>query len=122
MQALRRFFHSFTFAWRGVRYVFSHEQNFRIQLVISLVVVGAMVGFQVRRSEVVVLLLLILLILILELLNSALEKFADIVKPRLAIQVQVVKDILAAMVLIASLGAMVIGAIIFWPYVFEMLY
>lgn len=115
-----RVFKSFRDAGRGVAYVFRHEQNFRIQLCFALVVIAAMFVFGLRTSEMVVVLLLIVLVLLLEFLNSAFEKFIDIVKPRLAYQVEVIKDILAAMVLFASLGASVIGLIIFWPHILRL--
>ena len=50
----------------------------------------------------IVLLLIVMLVLLLELLNSALERFADLLKPRLLVHVETVKNIMAAMVLLAS--------------------
>ncbi|MEK7189672.1 MAG: diacylglycerol kinase [Patescibacteria group bacterium] len=41
----------------------------------------------------------------------------DILKPRLHLGVEAVKDIMAAAVLIASFTALIIGLIIFIPYV-----
>ncbi len=117
MTSIRKLFKSFKYAFKGTAYVFRNEQNFRIQIVISIVVLLAMIVFELKRSEVVVISLVIFLVLILEILNSALEKFVDIIKPRLHIQAEVVKDIMAAMVFFASVGAVTIGIIIFWPYV-----
>jgi diacylglycerol kinase len=107
---------SFKYAGRGAAYVFYHEQNFRLQLLAGIVTVAAMFFFGLRRSEMVVILLLIFLVLILELVNSALEKFIDLIKPRLSFQAEVIKDIMAAMVMLASFAALLIGLIIFWPY------
>ena len=112
---------SFSYAWRGIVYVFQNEQNFRIQSGIASLVVIAMFLFQLTRSEMVVVLLLVLLVLILELLNSALEKFIDLLKPRLHLHIGVVKDIMAAMVLLAGFGAILIGGIIFSPHMVELL-
>jgi len=50
-----------------------------------------------------------------------LEKFVDIIKPRLAYQVQVVKDMMAAMVLIASFFSIVIGILILAPPFLEIM-
>ncbi len=117
---IHRFFYSFYYAYRGIVYVFRHELNFRLQLLTGIVVVlfGWFVGL--RRSEWAVVLWLIFLVLILELLNSALEKFVDILRPRLSGQVEIVKDMMAGMVLLASLAAFCIGSIIFYPYVVEL--
>lgn len=113
----KRFKKSFLDAWRGIVYVYEQEQNFRIQLVFAVLIIILMLILKLRQTEIVVILLLILLVLILELLNSALEKFLDILKPRLHIHIALVKDIMAAMVLLASIGAIVIGGLIFLPYI-----
>lgn len=113
----RRLQQSFSDAWRGISYVYKHEQNFKIQLFFGILIVVLMLVLQLRKSEVIVILLLILLVLILELLNSALEKFLDILKPRMHLQAALVKDIMAAMVLSASVGSILIGSMIFFPYI-----
>lgn len=110
---------SMSYAWKGIVFVFRNEQNFRIQLFVAILVLSATFFFGLKRSEIVVILLLICLILVLEMLNSALERFADVLKPRLHEQIRVVKNITAAIVLVASVGALVIGTIIFYPYLFS---
>lgn len=117
---IKKLFKSILNAIKGVRYVFLHEQNFRIQIFFTIIVLCLAWFFGLRKSEWIVILLLILLVLILELLNSAVEKLSDIVTPRLSNQIKVVKDIMAAVVLISSIGAFLIGLIIFWPYVIEL--
>lgn len=107
---------SFKNALRGLVHVFRYEQNFRLQIYLAVTVMILMRFFQLRKSEMIVISLLVLLVLILELLNSAVEKLSDVLKPRLSYQIQTVKDIMAAMVFLASLGAAIIGLIIFWPY------
>ncbi|HAZ29085.1 MAG TPA: hypothetical protein DCY48_04940 [Candidatus Magasanikbacteria bacterium] len=114
-----KLFHSIHAATRGIRYVFSHEQNFRIQLSIGFLVFWAGVFFRLSRNEIIVILWLILFILVLELVNSAVEKFMDIVKPRLSMHVEITKDIMAGVVFLASCGAALIGIIIFFPHVIE---
>jgi undecaprenol kinase len=115
---IKRFFQSFRDAGRGFVYIWKHEQNFRLQCALGFIVVGWAMYLQVSKTEYVVLLGLILLVLLAEILNSVLEKFIDLLKPRLHHQVEVVKDVLAAMVLCMSLGAGIIGIIIFFPYIF----
>jgi len=113
--------HSFKEAGRGIGYVFKHEQNFRLQFVLAILVV--LVGWLLKlsKAEWIVVLLLICLIMILEFLNSAVEKFADILRPRLDPQVQLVKEIMAGVVLLASLLAVLIGVIIFYPHIVDFL-
>ena len=112
---------SFSDAWHGVSYVYKHEQNFKMQLFIGILIIIFMLVFGLSKSEMAVILLLVLLVLILELLNSALEKFLDILKPRMHLQTALIKDIMAAMVLSASVGSILIGGLIFYPYIIKII-
>jgi len=97
--------------------VFNSEQSFRLQLFAAIVVGMLGMWFQIRRSEWIVLLLLIGSILSLELINSVFERMIDAFKPRIHPIVRDIKDIMAATVLIVSCIAVIIGLIIFVPYV-----
>lgn len=112
---------SFNDAWQGVKYVFKHEQNFRAQIAAAVVVAAAGAALKLSRAEFLLVFFLIIAVLVLELINSAVEKFADILKPRLFHQIQVIKDIMAAVVFLASFGALIIGLIIFWPHLSELI-
>jgi diacylglycerol kinase len=111
---------SVSYAWRGICYVFRHEQNFRVQVAVGIFVSLAAYWFPLSRIELLLVFGLIMGVLILEILNSVIEKFVDIVKPRLTYQVKIVKDMMAASVLIASIGAAIIGCIIFIPHIIEL--
>ncbi len=113
-------FTSIGHALRGIVYVFRHEQNFRFQVAAASVVGVCSWVLPLRGSERIVIMLMIVFILVLELVNSAIEKFTDIIKPRLHLQVGIVKDIMAGTVLIASVGAAVLGISIFSPYIIEL--
>jgi len=110
---------SFSYAWSGVKYVFKNEKNFRVELAFGVAAFILSLYLGIGRLELVAILFLIFLVLILELLNSALEKFVDILKPRLHLQVGVVKDIMAAMVLLSAFASLIIGVYIFLPYILE---
>lgn len=111
-----RFYKSLLYALRGLGYVVHHEPNFRIQLVTAFLVIVAGFAFSISRMEWLVIFLVISSVLVLELLNSAVEILVDLVKPRLHEYVRLVKDIMAAAVLIASIVAVVAGLLIFIPY------
>lgn len=117
---INRFYVSIMHAVRGITYVFRHEQNFRIQIYVSLAVYALTWVFSLKDSERVVIMLLMILIIVLELVNSAIEKFTDIVKPRLHDHVAIVKDIMAGTVLLSSIGATILGLHIFFPYMIEL--
>lgn len=114
---ISRFGQSVRDASRGVKFVFKHEQNFRIQTFVAVCVLLAGWYFRLSKPEWILVIFLILSVVTLEFLNSAVEKFSDILKPRLDYQVQVVKDIMAGVVSLTSIGAVIIGIIIFWPHI-----
>lgn len=118
MLNLKRLIRSFKYALRGFKSVWQ-EQNFRIQFVISIIVIILMYVYNLSKLERVALILVIFAVLILESLNTIFEHLSDILKPRLHDYVQIIKDIMATVVLLASIGAIVIGLMIFWPHVFN---
>lgn len=116
--SLRIFFRSFRYAGKGLLYALRHEQSFRVQATIALAVLALMLTVRVSIAETLILVLIIALILVLELLNTVLEKFMDSLKPRIHPFIGLMKDLMAAAVFVASLGAVVIGLLIFWPRLF----
>lgn len=114
--SIKKFARSISNALRGVKYA-SREQNFRIQAIISIIVVFFAIFFNLKTWERVALILIIVFILVLEILNSIFERVVDILEPRVHPYAKVIKDMMAAAVLISSLGAILIGAIVFGPYI-----
>ncbi|MBP9869004.1 diacylglycerol kinase [Patescibacteria group bacterium] len=116
MSVLRSVATSFQNAGRGVFVAFRTERSFRIQAFVALVVVLMMLLLPLSVVERVILLLAIAAVLVLELLNSMVERLVDLVKPRLHGYVRDIKDLMAAAVLIASVFAAVVGALILVPH------
>lgn len=110
-------FLSFRNAFRGIAVVVREEQSFRIQAAVGILVVVAGFAFRVRAWEWIVLLLLIGVVLGLELLNSILERLVDALKPRLHPVARDVKDMMAAVVFIASFLSALVGLSVFWPHI-----
>lgn len=118
MNRIRQFTKSFTHALRGLVYILRNEKNFQNELAISFVVIIAMFYFHVTRMETVALVLVIVGVLIMELLNTVVERVVDILKPRVHPYARLIKDLMAAVVLISAIFSVVIGLIIFLPYIF----
>lgn len=118
---IKHFWKSKSHAMRGIQYTFRNEANFRTQVIIAILVIMAIIIFDVKPLEAIIVLLLIFSVLILELLNTAIEALSDVVMPRLHEQIKVVKDISAGMVLLAGILSVIIGTIIFLPYIFPSL-
>jgi diacylglycerol kinase len=116
MFSIKRLKNSFLDASKGLRYVFLGEQNFRIQVFFAILAIIIMFLFNIKTSEKIIVLMLITLILILELVNTVVEKFINLLKPRMELQAGIIKDIMAGAVFIASFGSVIVGSMIFYPY------
>ena len=121
MIRIKRLFKSFTYAFRGLIKTFKEEQNLRIQSIVALLVVLSAWFFQVNRLEWCLLILVVGLVIFAEIINSAVERVTDVLKPRINNYVKEIKDIMAAAVMLASLIAVIVGVIIFTPYFVNLL-
>jgi diacylglycerol kinase len=119
MLKLKRLIKSFTYAFRGFKKTFQEEQNLKIQSLAAIIVIVAGFYFQISKTEWLFLIFVIGLVMLMELANSAVERVADMLKPRIHSYVMDIKDIMAAAVMLASLVAVIIGVIIFWPHFFN---
>jgi len=117
MRRIKEFAQSFRHALRGLVYALKNERNFQNEIIFAAVVVIATVYFNVTRSEMIVLFLVIMLVLIMELLNTIMERIVDILKPRIHPYAKLIKDLMAGTVLLSSILAVIIGLIIFIPYI-----
>ena len=114
---MKHLVNSFTYAFRGVVYALKTERNFRIHVVAAVIVVILMAFFHLRQWEYAFLTYTIGSVLILELINTVFERVTDVLQPRMHPYAQVMKDLMAAAVLIASIGALIIGIVILGPHV-----
>lgn len=108
---------SFVNAFRGIRFAFLQERNFRIH--VSALVVAICLGFYfgIRAWEWCVILLTGGWVISLELINTAIERLTDLAEPAQNPLAGKIKDISAAAVLISAIVSALLGIIIFWKYI-----
>lgn len=109
---------SFTFAFAGIAAMLRTQHNAWIHLAATLTVVGAGFWFAIPRGEWLWLIAAIVMVWTAEALNTAFELLCDVASPEFHPLVKQAKDVAAAAVLIAALGATAIGALIFVPHLF----
>ena len=106
---------SFRHAFRGIAQLVKREPNFRIHLVVTILVIAAGILLHISAAECLIITIAIGIVLVAEGLNSAVEQLCDIVSPGEDQHIKNIKDILAAAVLISAVIAVIIGLIIFLP-------
>ncbi|MER3481691.1 MAG: diacylglycerol kinase [Meiothermus sp.] len=103
---------SFGYAFRGLRYAWRSQRNFRVESYIAGLALGLSLWLGVGLLEV---LFLILIVLSLELLNTALEAVVDLASPTYHPLAKAAKDTAAAAVLVSSLLSALIGLVLLGP-------
>ena len=105
-------------ALSGLGRMLDSELSLKIEVWCGLAVLAAAAWLAVSRFEFLFLLAAVFGVIILEGINTALERVVDLAAPRYHEAAKEIKDALAAVVMLAALGAAIVGAIIFWPYLF----
>ena len=118
MIKIKRLVKSFRYAIKGLVKTVREEQNLQIQGSIALIAIILAIYFKIDRLEWALLIFVIGLVILMEIANSAIERITDVLKPRINGYVKEIKDIMAAAVMLASIVAVIVGLIIFWPYIF----
>jgi undecaprenol kinase len=106
---------SFTYAFRGLKLVFTGQKNFRIHLSVAFMVILAGLYLRLPAVEWGIIAVTIFLVLALEVVNTAVEKLVDFISPGFHEKAAIIKDISAGAVLLAATGAVITGLIIFLP-------
>jgi len=114
---MKKFCRSVKNATDGIRETLIFERNFRIMLIMTTAIIATMFYFPTSRIEKAIISTAIFAVLTLEMVNIVIERLLDFIHPGHNEEVRIIKDLIAAIVLIASFGAVVIGLIIFWPYI-----
>lgn len=122
MRLKNNFFNSAYSALGGIVYVFNSERNFRIQSFFAILVICLAIYFPLTHSERLIILVCVFAVLVMEMCNTAVEKFSDLLKPRLNSYVKDIKNIMAGAVLLTSLLSAIIGLYIFIPYILLLIY
>ena len=112
------FMGSVKLAIKGIVYLFLYHRNMRI--IFMLGIAALLLGFylNLKGIELVALCITITLVFMAEIFNTAIELLIDISKDKYHTLIKLVKDISAAVVLLASLNAMAVGYILFIRKIF----
>src|SRR3954454_2590974 len=102
------------YALRGIAYMLG-ERNCQLLALATIAVIAAAAYFRLSALELCAVVLAITAIWVAEALNTALERLTDLVSPGYHPLCRRAKDIAAGAVLLAALGAISIGIIIFGP-------
>lgn len=118
---LSRLKKSFQYAQRGVAQAWKEELNFRIEVLITIIVLLLAWWLKLDDIKFSILALVCGFVLVLELINTMIEHISDILKPRLDHYVRQIKDLSSGAVLVAALVALVVGICLLLPPLWELM-
>ncbi|MCA9940545.1 MAG: diacylglycerol kinase family protein [Anaerolineales bacterium] len=106
---------SFRYAFQGWAYVLRTQHNTWIHALASVSVLALAFWLRLSRGDWAILLLTIMAVWVAEFFNTALEAVVDMAMPRPHPLAKIAKDVAAAAVLVAAVGAVLIGLLILGP-------
>jgi|SRR5688572_10459099 len=115
------FLNSVLFAMQGMKQFFFRDRNGKIQLVIGVTAVALGLTVSLSPFQWLLVLFCIGLVISLEMINSAIERYCDLITTDFHPGIKIIKDVAAGAVLVASIMSLVIGLIIFIPALVDFL-
>lgn len=107
---------SFSYAFVGIRLMIHSQHNAWIHLSATIAVVLLGIILKISSTDWALLLVAMIAVWVAEALNTAFEFLCDVAQPDFHSLVQKAKDVAAGAVLIAAIGAFLMGCAVFAPY------
>ena len=114
-------FKSFSYALKGLRYVIMSERNARIHLVLAVLALLASIIFNISLQEWLFVAVSITLVFFAEIVNTAIEKTLDLISQENNQMVKIIKDMMAAAVLVTAITAFTVASVIFVPRIYDII-
>ena len=118
---LKRLGKSFVYATRGIISAFKTEQNLLVHTIALIINVILMIVLKLNTLECALIAVVITLVFALEMVNTAIEYAIDMAMPQIHPLAKISKDVSSGAVLMASIGALAVGLIIYLPKIIELL-
>jgi diacylglycerol kinase len=112
---LKKTLNSFRYAFQGIGDLFRTQPNSQVHALVSLLVIAAGFFFKIDRTEWLIIVVCIVLVISLEAMNTAIVYLTDLVSPDYHPLAGRTKDVAAGAVLIAAMGTIIVGLLIFLP-------
>lgn len=112
----------FLVAINGIIKVFKDESSFRYQFIVFIIAILLSVFFNISPFQWILIIISAMIVFVLEIMNTAIENIIDLISPEYNIKAGMIKDISAGAVLVATIGSVIIGMIIFVPKILVFLH
>jgi len=110
---------SFGYALKGIRVLWRTQPHARFHSFATVLLLGLVLWLSPSRSEIALLLMATTSVWLAEAFNTCVEFLVDLVHPEWHELAGRIKDVAAGAVLIAAVGALLLGLIILGPLIFK---
>ena len=111
---------SFGFAFEGLLFAWKKDQNLRVHAIVAIIVISASIILKVSTVEKSILGVMIILVISTEMINSAIEQMVDLITKEHRMEAKLAKDVASGMVFITAVGSVIVGILIFAPYLLQL--
>ncbi len=113
---------SFGHAFRGLKILLQTQQNARIHAAATVLVLAAGALLRISLAEWALIALAVAGVWATEALNTSIEFLVDLTSPDLHPLAAKAKDVAAGAVLVAAIGSLIVGVLVFGPHVLKLLH
>lgn len=110
---------SFQFAFRGIPKAYRGQRNIKIQSFFAVFAFLLSYLLRVSTIEFLILLIIIFLVIILEIINTSVERVCDLISKDYNKDIKDIKDMTAGAVLLSAILSVIVGILIFSPYLWR---
>lgn len=114
---MRKLIQSHKNAINGILSIFKNERNFRIHILATILVITGSILLNISHQDWIVVGILITLVLVTEAINTAIEALCDSISLEYNDSIKYAKDICSGAVLLTAILSVILGLIIYIPYI-----
>ena len=112
---MKKLINSFKYAIQGIFTSLKTEKNMKIHIFIMLLVIVAGIVLKISKLEWVICIILFSIVIAGELFNTAIETVVNMITTEKNEKAKIAKDVSAGAVFVLTIGAAIIGIMIFIP-------
>ncbi len=116
----KKFIKSIKYAKAGAEHALRTQRNLWFHCFIGLMVLAFGIWIKVSLLEFCILVLTVFGVIVAEMMNTAIEELVNILSPGHRVEAALAKNVAAGAVLLAVLGAVIVGSLIFVPKLMEL--
>ncbi|KRE90380.1 diacylglycerol kinase [Paenibacillus sp. Soil766] len=117
----RKWRKSFRYAYEGIKYALDTQRNMKFHFFVAFLVLLAALFIHLSKTDILFILLAVTLMIVTELINTAVEKTVDLAMPDRHPLAKIAKDVAAASVLVSAMFAIVVGLVVFYEPIDQLL-